>query len=70
MTTFRDEYGLGLFEVADPYAQGVGHLGSNFGYVAWAGCLAEDGSVVVVLANSDVEEIWQMAEPLVDALSD
>lgn len=70
MTTFRDEYGLGLFDVADPYAHGVGHLGSNFGYVAWAGCLPEDGSVVVVLANSDVEEIWQMAEPLVDALSD
>ena len=70
MTTFHDEYGLGLFDVAEPYAQGVGHLGSNFGYAAWAGCLPEDGSVVVVLANSDVEEIWQMAEPLVDALSD
>jgi D-alanyl-D-alanine carboxypeptidase len=68
MTTFRDEYGLGLFDVADPYAQGVGHLGSNFGYVAWAGCVPEDGSVVVVLANSDVEEIWEMARPLVDAL--
>jgi D-alanyl-D-alanine carboxypeptidase len=68
MTTFHDEYGLGLFDVADPYARGVGHLGENFGYVAWAGCLPEDGSVVVVLANSDVEEIWEMARPLVDAL--
>jgi D-alanyl-D-alanine carboxypeptidase len=70
MTTFHDEYGLGLFDVADPYAASVGHLGSNFGYVAWAGCLPELGSVVVVLANRDVEDIWLMAKPLVDALSD
>lgn len=51
------EYGLGLFEVADPYAEGVGHTGSHVGYVSWAGCLPEYGAVVVVLHNHVVEDI-------------
>jgi hypothetical protein len=36
--------------------------------MAWAGCLPEDGSVVVVLSNHVVEDIGGMAEPLVDAV--
>lgn len=68
MSTLVDEYGLGLFEVADPYAPGMGHTGSHDGYVSWAGCLPEAGAVVVVLANRVVEDIGGMARPLVTAL--
>jgi D-alanyl-D-alanine carboxypeptidase len=69
MTTFQEGYGLGLFAVADPYEQGsVGHGGENFGYVSWAGCLPEDGAVVVVLSNQLVEDIGGMARPLVEAV--
>jgi D-alanyl-D-alanine carboxypeptidase len=68
MATFRDEYGLGLFEVADPYAEGVGHTGGGGGYASWAGCLPEAGAVVVVLHNRVVEDIGGMAQPLVAAL--
>jgi D-alanyl-D-alanine carboxypeptidase len=74
MTTLKDGYGLGLYYVADPYAQAVGHTGggiSGYDYVSWAGCLPEDGSVVVVLSNRIVEDIGGMARPLVEAaLSD
>jgi D-alanyl-D-alanine carboxypeptidase len=68
MATFRDEYGLGLFEVADPYAGGVGHTGEHIGYVSWAGCLPEPGAVVVVLHNRVVDDIGGMARPLVTAV--
>jgi D-alanyl-D-alanine carboxypeptidase len=69
MTTLHDGYGLGLYDVADPYARAVGHTGEAPGrsYVSWAGCLPEDGSVVVVLSNHIVEDIGAMAGPLVDA---
>jgi D-alanyl-D-alanine carboxypeptidase len=67
MTTFRDRYGLGLYNPGDPYAQVVGHTGQHDGYVSWAGCLPEDGSVVVVLTNHVVDDIGAMARPLVDA---
>jgi len=46
----------------------VGHYRQHDGYVAWAGCLPEDGSVVVVLHNQVVENIGAMARPLVDAV--
>jgi hypothetical protein len=46
----------------------VGHTGQHDGYVSWAGCLPEDGSVVVVLSNHVVEDIGGMAEPLVNAV--
>jgi hypothetical protein len=72
MTTYVDGptgYGLGLFNVADPYAVAVGHAGWNFGYVSWAGCLPEEGAVVVVLSDVEFDDIGGMAEPLVDALS-
>ena len=67
MTTFHDGYGLGLYDVAEPYGRAVGHTGEHIGYVAWAGCMPEDGSVVVVLSNRVVENIGAMARPLVDA---
>jgi CubicO group peptidase (beta-lactamase class C family) len=52
MSTFHDGYGLGPYNPGDPYAQVVGHTGEHDGYVAWAGCLPEDGSVIVVLSKS------------------
>jgi hypothetical protein len=54
---------------ADAYTELVGHTGERDGYVAWAGCLPEDGSVVVVLTNHVAEDIGGMAEPLVDAVT-
>jgi hypothetical protein len=36
--------------------------------MAWAGCLPEDGSVVVGLSNQVAEDISAVAEPLVDAV--
>jgi transposase len=35
----------------------------------WAGCLPEDGAVVVVLTNQVFDDIGVMAEPLVEALT-
>ena len=64
MTTLQDGYGLGLYS---PYAGAVGHTGEDVGYVAWAGCLPEDGSVIIVLANHAVDDISGMAGPLVEA---
>jgi D-alanyl-D-alanine carboxypeptidase len=71
MATFDEGYGLGLYNVADPYAEAVGHTGEApfRSYVSWAGCLPEDGSVVVVLTNHVVNDIGGMVEPLVDAVS-
>lgn len=65
MTTFQEGYGLGLYS---PYAGAVGHTGDHVGYAAWAGCLPEHGSVVVVLHNRVVEDIGAMAGLLVDAV--
>jgi D-alanyl-D-alanine carboxypeptidase len=67
MSKFQDGYGLGLINPADPYAQGVGHTGDGFGdsYVSWAGCLPDDGTVVVVLTNRWVDDQGGMARPLV-----
>ncbi len=64
MATFQGSYGLGLYS---PHAGAVGHTGDAEGYVAWAGCLPEDGTVVVVLNNRLVEDIGSMARPLVMA---
>jgi CubicO group peptidase (beta-lactamase class C family) len=72
MSTFvggPDGYGLGLFDVAAPYGVSVGHAGSNFGYVSWAGCELDAGAVVVVLSNHAFEDIGGMARPLLEALS-
>lgn len=62
-----DRYGLGMFDVAEGYARSVGHAGWSPDYVSWAGCMPDDGSVVVVLANSQVDDIGGMARPLVEA---
>ena len=70
MSTFvggPDGYGLGLFNPADGWAAGIGHVGSNFGYVSWAGCLTEERSVVVVLTNQAIDDIGGLARPLVEA---
>ncbi len=70
MTTLHDGYGLGLYDVADPYADAVRHTGGGiigYDYVAWAGCVPEHGAVVVVLSNRLVEDIGGMARPLVEA---
>ena len=61
-------YGFGLYNPADPYAVAVGHTGQNFGYVSWAGCLPEEGAVVVVLSDVEFDDIGGMARPLVDAV--
>ncbi|MDQ3771332.1 MAG: beta-lactamase family protein, partial [Actinomycetota bacterium] len=66
MATLQDGYGLGLY---NPYGGVVGHTGEDIGYVAWAGCLPEDGSVIVVLNNRVVEDIGSMAGPLVFAVT-
>jgi D-alanyl-D-alanine carboxypeptidase len=60
-----DEYGLGLFNPAAGYAQGVGHLGGNLGYNSWSGCLTEDQLIVVVLINLDETDIFNLGRPLV-----
>jgi D-alanyl-D-alanine carboxypeptidase len=70
MSTFvggLDGYGLGLFNVADPWGVGIGHTGGNFGYSAWAGCMPGDKSVVVVLANRWVDDLGGLPKPLVMA---
>lgn len=64
-----DGYGLGLFNVADPYGVAVGHAGANFGFVSWAGCLPDEGSVIVVLSNHVFDDVGGMASPLVDAVT-
>ncbi len=69
MSAFDDGYGLGLYNVADRYAQAVGHAGEDVGYVAWAGCLPDLGSVIVVLSNRMVN-ISDTADSLVNALSE
>lgn len=66
-TLYNDEYGLGLFNPAAGYAQGVGHLGANFGYNSWSGCLTEDHLIVVVLANFEHPNIFELGRPLVTA---
>lgn len=65
MRTFHEGYGFGLYS---PYPGTVGHTGESDGYVAWAGCLPEDGSVAVVLTNRVVENVGAMAGPLVNAV--
>lgn len=70
MSTFYDnvdiDYGLALMNPADGYAQGVGHMGANFGYNSWSACLTEDHLIVVVLTNFDAD-IFNVARPLVMA---
>lgn len=64
MATFVDGYGLGLSDVTAPYADSFGHAGSDVGYIAWAGCLPDSGTVIVTLSNTGVEDI-ALPRPLV-----
>jgi len=67
-------YGLGLYNPANGYATAFGHTGQIPGYMSWAGCLPDDGAVIVVLTNHEVDDSqhWAfshgLARPLVDAL--
>ena len=62
MTGPEGEYGLGIYQ---PYPGTVGHTGQDVGYVAWAGCLRDDGTVIVVLSNQVIDDIGAMAGPLI-----
>ena len=62
-----DGYGLGLFNISGTPGS-IGHAGQNFGYVSWAGCLPQDGAVIVVLSTYLLDNIGGMAEPLVRAV--
>ncbi len=66
-------YGLGLYNPASGYAEGIGHTGQLPGYMSWAACLPEDGAVIVVLTNHEIADghyafSHGLALPLVDAL--
>ena len=66
MTTMRDGYGLGLYEPDPPGT--VGHGGEHVGYTSLAGCLPNDGIVLVVVANGNAVDLSAVAGPLVEAL--
>lgn len=78
MSTFEPaaylgSYGLGVYNPAKGYAQAFGHTGQLPGYMSWAACLPEDGAVIVVLTNHEVEDghlafSHGLARPLVTAL--
>lgn len=66
-------YGLGISNPGNGYAEGFGHTGQLPGYMSWAACLPEDGAVIVVLTNHEVDDghlaySQGLARPLVDAL--
>jgi D-alanyl-D-alanine carboxypeptidase len=67
-------YGLGLFDTTDGYSPGaIGHQGEALGYMSWAGCMPEEGAVVVVLTNRPVRALtvdlfYGALHPFVDAL--
>lgn len=68
MATFRDGYGLGLSDDTGVFfTPVVGHGGRHDGYVSYAGCLLEDGSVIVVLSNRADLDITEIADSLADA---
>lgn len=78
MSTFQPasyigSYGLGAYNPANGYAEGFGHMGQLPGFMSWAACLPEDGAVIVVLTNHEVDDghlAWSkgLARPLVEAL--
>ncbi len=53
-------YGLGVFNVAGGSGPSVGHAGTDYGFASWAGCLPDQGAVVVVLANREVDDTLRM----------
>ncbi len=71
MTNFDDGdgYGLGLFDRTDVHGSpAVGNGGIQVGFNAYAACLLESGSVVVVLSNGgSFDAIVEVADALVAA---
>jgi len=71
MTNFDDGdgYGLGLFDQTDVHGSpAVGNGGIQVGFTAYAACLLEPGSVVVVLSNgASLDAIIEVADALVVA---
>ncbi len=65
-----DPYGLGLANFVGGAAESVGHLGSNFGYRAAAGCVTEEPVVVVVLTNQQPKNPGLAVALMKAALSD
>jgi D-alanyl-D-alanine carboxypeptidase len=61
----EDHYGLGMIDPVREFAQGVGHLGANFGYISSAGCLTEDPIVFAVLTNGRSGFGPDLATPLI-----
>ena len=66
MSIFDDGYGFGLYSL---YGGVVGNTGGSGPYTAWAGCLPDDGTVIVVLHNREVDDMGAMAVPLVSAVT-
>lgn len=64
----QDDYGLGLFSFPNVGTLALGHPGVEVGYTSWSACLPEDGTVIVVLANSGADPLFELARPLVAAL--
>ena len=68
MTAFRvedQEYGLGLMNEHGQSRPAIGHEGNQVGFSAWATCLYDDGLVITVLTNSEID-----TGPIVQALAD
>ena len=79
MSTFQPEplsggYGLGMYNPANGYATAFGHTGQIPGYMSWAGCLPDEGAVIVALTNHEVDDSQRyafshgLARPLVEVL--
>jgi CubicO group peptidase (beta-lactamase class C family) len=72
--TDPEGYGLGMYNPAYGYGPAFGHTGQLPGYMSWAACLPEDGAVIVVLTNHEVDDgahfafSHGLARPLVDVL--
>ena len=70
---FDGAYGLGLYNPASGYAQGVGHTGETHGYMSFAACVPDDEAVIVVLTNHILDDgqlafIHGLGRPFVDVL--
>lgn len=65
--TPKQEYGLGIFSFPSVSALALGHPGVEVGYISWSACLPEEGAVIVVLVNGEVNDLFGLARPLVAA---
>jgi D-alanyl-D-alanine carboxypeptidase len=66
MTPKQDDYGLGISRFPGR-AYALGHPGVEVGYISWSACLPEDGMVIVVLANGEVNDLFGLSRPLIVA---